>query len=136
MPGGDYNVTVTYLGDNKFNANKTSKAFTVVDYTKQNTDITSDVAVDGNNVTITVNVDSSASGFVKFTLNGNDVFVEVVDGKVVNIPSFQVKPGMIVAVREKAKSLEVIEAALAGFNHSKYPWISQSLSCTLRTKII
>ncbi len=47
----------------------------------------------------------------------------VVDGKVVNIPSFQVKPGMIVGVREKAKSLEVIEAALAGFNHSKYPWI-------------
>ena len=46
-----------------------------------------------------------------------------VDGKVVNIPSFQVKPGMIVSVREKSKSLEVIEAALAGFNHSKYPWI-------------
>ena len=46
-----------------------------------------------------------------------------VDGKVVNIPSFSVKPGMIVAVREKSKSLEVIEAALAGFNHSKYPWI-------------
>ena len=46
-----------------------------------------------------------------------------VDGAVVNIPSFQVKPGMIVAVREKSKSLEVIEAALAGFNHSKYPWI-------------
>jgi len=46
-----------------------------------------------------------------------------VDGKVVNIPSFQVKPGMIVAVREKSKSLEVIDAALAGFNHSKYPWI-------------
>ena len=46
-----------------------------------------------------------------------------VDGNVVNIPSFQVKPGMIVAVREKSKSLEVIEDALAGFNHSKYPWI-------------
>ena len=45
-----------------------------------------------------------------------------VDGQVVNIPSYQVKPGQIVAVREKAKSLEVIEAALAGFNHSKYPW--------------
>ena len=44
-------------------------------------------------------------------------------GKVVNIPSFAVKPGMVVAVREKSKSLEVIEAALAGFNHSKYPWI-------------
>ena len=47
----------------------------------------------------------------------------VVDGKVVNIPSFSVKPGMIVGVREKSKSLEVIDAALAGFNHSKYPWI-------------
>ena len=46
-----------------------------------------------------------------------------VDGQVVNIPSFAVKPGMVVAVREKSKSLEVIEAALAGFNHSKYPWI-------------
>ena len=46
-----------------------------------------------------------------------------VDGNVVNIPSFQVKPGMIIAVREKSKSLEVIEDALAGFNHSKYPWI-------------
>ncbi len=46
-----------------------------------------------------------------------------VDGQVVNIPSFAVKPGMIVAVREKSKSLEVVEAALAGFNHAKYPWI-------------
>ena len=44
-----------------------------------------------------------------------------VDGQVVGIPSFSVKPGQVVSVREKAKSLEVIEAALAGFNHSKYP---------------
>lgn len=46
-----------------------------------------------------------------------------VNGKVVNIPSFQVKPGDVVAVREKSKSLEVIADALSGFNHSKYPWI-------------
>ena len=46
-----------------------------------------------------------------------------VDGNVVNIASFQVKPGQVIAVREKSKSLEVIEDALAGFNHSKYPWI-------------
>ena len=26
-------------------------------------------------------------------------------------------------VREKSKSLEVIADALAGFNHSKYPWL-------------
>ncbi len=46
-----------------------------------------------------------------------------VDGKVVNIPSYSVCPGQIVAVREKSKSLEVIADALSGFNHSKYPWI-------------
>lgn len=46
-----------------------------------------------------------------------------VNGKVVGIPSFVVEPGHIVAVREKSKSLEVIDAALAGFNHSKYPWL-------------
>ncbi|KXB38885.1 ribosomal protein S4 [Bacteroidales bacterium KA00344] len=46
-----------------------------------------------------------------------------VDGRVVNIPSFSVKPGQVVGVREKSKSLEVVEAALAGFNHSKYPWL-------------
>ena len=47
----------------------------------------------------------------------------VVDGKVVNIPSFQVKPGMVVGVREKAKSLEVVLNSLDGFNHSKYNWL-------------
>ena len=47
----------------------------------------------------------------------------IVDGEVVNIPSYAVKPGQIIGVREKSKSLEVIANALAGFNHSKYPWI-------------
>ena len=46
-----------------------------------------------------------------------------VDGKVVGIASYAVKPGQIVGVRERAKNLEVIGDALAGFNHSKYPWI-------------
>ena len=46
-----------------------------------------------------------------------------VNGQVVNIPSYEVKPGDVVGVREKSKSLEVIADALAGFNHSKYPWI-------------
>lgn len=46
-----------------------------------------------------------------------------VNGQVVNIASYQVTPGEVVAVREKSKSLEVIQDCLAGFNHSKYPWI-------------
>ena len=47
----------------------------------------------------------------------------VVDVAVVNIPSYSVKPGQIIGVREKSKSLEVIADSLAGFNHSKYPWL-------------
>ena len=46
-----------------------------------------------------------------------------VNGQVVSIASYSVKPGQIVGVRERSKSLEVIADALAGFNHSKYPWI-------------
>ena len=46
-----------------------------------------------------------------------------VNGKVVNVASYHVQPGDVVAVREKSKSLEVIADALAGFNHSKYPWL-------------
>jgi len=47
----------------------------------------------------------------------------VVDGSVVNIPSYSLKPGQLIGVREKSKSLEVVGEALSGFNHSKYPWI-------------
>lgn len=46
-----------------------------------------------------------------------------VDGEVVNIPSYSVKAGQVIGVRERSKSLEVIADALAGFNHSKYPWL-------------
>ena len=46
-----------------------------------------------------------------------------VNGKVVNIPSYHVMPGDVITVRERSKSLEVIADCLAGFNHSKYPWI-------------
>ena len=46
-----------------------------------------------------------------------------INGKVVNIPSYAVAAGEIIAIREKDKSLEVIADALAGFNHSKYPWL-------------
>ena len=46
-----------------------------------------------------------------------------VNGKVVNIASYQVRPGQVIAVREKDKSMEVIAESLNGFNHTKYPWI-------------
>ena len=51
-----------------------------------------------------------------------------IDGKVVNIASYHVRPGQVIAVREKDKSMEVINASLNGFNHSKYPWIEWNVA--------
>ena len=47
----------------------------------------------------------------------------VVNGEVVSIPSYSVKAGQIVGVREKSKSLEVVVNSLAGFNHGRYSWL-------------
>lgn len=47
----------------------------------------------------------------------------VVNGDVVNIPSFAVQQGDVVGVRERDKSMQVISEALSGFNHSKYAWL-------------
>ena len=43
----------------------------------------------------------------------------VVDGGVVNIPSYRVEPGQVVAVRATSTSLEVVQDALAGRTHSQ-----------------
>ena len=47
----------------------------------------------------------------------------LVNGEVVNIPSFTLKTGDIVSVREKSKSLEVVVNSLAGNRSQKYPWL-------------
>ena len=46
-----------------------------------------------------------------------------VNGDIVNISSFQVKPGDIIAVRERSKSLEVITNSLALQGSRKYNWL-------------
>ncbi len=51
-----------------------------------------------------------------------------VNGQVVNIPSYRVKPGDVVCIREKDKSLEVVAESLNGFNHAKYPWLEWDAS--------
>lgn len=47
-----------------------------------------------------------------------------VNGKVVNIPSYQLKPGDVVAVREKSKSLEVITTSMTQSNPRKFNWLN------------
>ena len=46
-----------------------------------------------------------------------------VNGELVNIPSYHLKPGDKVAVREKSKSLEAIEHSLSNSSHV-YEWIT------------
>jgi small subunit ribosomal protein S4 len=46
-----------------------------------------------------------------------------VNGNVVNIPSFQLKPGDIIGVREKSKSLETIADSLSARRYAKLPWL-------------
>ncbi|MBR4198027.1 MAG: 30S ribosomal protein S4 [Bacteroidales bacterium] len=45
-----------------------------------------------------------------------------VNGKVVNIPSYSLKEGDVVSVRERSKSLEIITDSLAG-NANRYSWL-------------
>jgi small subunit ribosomal protein S4 len=47
----------------------------------------------------------------------------LVNGEKVNIPSYQIKPGDTVGVREKSKSLEAIDNSLANASHV-YEWIT------------
>lgn len=46
-----------------------------------------------------------------------------VNGEIINIPSYTVKPGDVVGVREKSKSLQAIQDALAS-SSSVYEWIT------------
>ncbi|RLD27029.1 MAG: 30S ribosomal protein S4 [Bacteroidetes bacterium] len=46
-----------------------------------------------------------------------------VNGKLVNIPSYQLRAGDVVGVREKSKSLEVISSSLSAAHHN-YDWLS------------
>lgn len=47
----------------------------------------------------------------------------IVNGDVVNIPSYLLKPGDIVGIREKSKSLEIINESLNSRRYSRYGWI-------------
>jgi len=46
-----------------------------------------------------------------------------VNGEVVNVPSYQLKPGDIVGVREKSKSLEAITNSMETRSYSKLSWL-------------
>lgn len=47
----------------------------------------------------------------------------MVNGRIVNIPSYQVKPGDIIEVREGSRSLESIEKAVSAYKPGRYSWL-------------
>jgi small subunit ribosomal protein S4 len=46
-----------------------------------------------------------------------------VNGNIVNIPSYTLKPDDVVGVRERSKSLEMVSASLSRRSVSAYPWL-------------
>ncbi len=47
----------------------------------------------------------------------------VVDGEVLNVPSYLVKPGQLVGVREKSKAMDSILESLSLNSAKKYGWL-------------
>ncbi|MDR0972200.1 MAG: 30S ribosomal protein S4 [Bacteroidales bacterium] len=51
----------------------------------------------------------------------------LVNGEKVNIPSYMLKPGDIVSVRERSKSLEIINDSLEGATN-RFPWLELDIA--------
>lgn len=47
----------------------------------------------------------------------------VVNGQLVNIPSYHVKPGDVITIRPKSRNLEIVDDALSSSSAGKYKWI-------------
>jgi small subunit ribosomal protein S4 len=47
----------------------------------------------------------------------------MVDGEIVNIPSYSLKAGQLISVREKSKSLEVVTNSLTGKAGKRFNWL-------------
>ena len=47
----------------------------------------------------------------------------LVNGEVVNIPSYSLRPGDVISVRERSKSLEAVTTSVAGRQINKFSWL-------------
>lgn len=47
----------------------------------------------------------------------------VVNGQVVNIPSYQLKPGDVISIRPKSKNLQLITETLESYSTNRYKWL-------------
>ncbi len=72
-----------------------------------------------DNVTYRLGVSPSRSGARQLVTHKHIT----VDGEIVNIPSYTLKPGQIVGIRERSKSLKSIISSLES-NSSNYDWLT------------
>ena len=52
----------------------------------------------------------------------------MVDGEIVDIASYSLRPGQTVTVREKSKSLEAISDSLSGHSSKRFNWLEWDAS--------
>lgn len=72
-----------------------------------------------DNVVFRLGISPTRRGARQFILHKHIL----VNGEVVNIPSFTLKVGDVVSVREKSKSLEIVVNSLTSNRSQKYPWL-------------
>lgn len=47
----------------------------------------------------------------------------LIDGKIVDIPSYLLKPGQVISIKEKSKTLDIIHNSLKRVKEGTYPWL-------------
>lgn len=72
-----------------------------------------------DNVVFRLGISPTRRGARQFVLHKHIL----VNGEIVNIPSFSLKTGDVVSVRERSKSLEIVVDSLAGNRAQKYSWL-------------
>ena len=126
---GNYVADVIYLGDDMFNTNKTTVPFIVTETepTLKNTTMDVNVSVSGNEVSVTVNVNETATGLVAFELNGDVMYLPINNGKVVNEYSLPIGHYNITVTyigegefnsNKTTQSFDVVENSTSGKNES------------------
>ena len=83
LDSGNYTLTVNYLGDEIFNSSTIIKEFTVRGHKKNNTTVSTNVAITGSNIALTVSLNPNATGLVKFIVNGEEVYANVENGNAI-----------------------------------------------------
>ena len=74
---GDYNITVTYLGDEKFNPAETSNMISIEKPAAKDSNLNLSVVVSGNEVYVLIDIDPDATGSILLEINDTSTFYDL-----------------------------------------------------------